>query len=286
MDVLIKAKEHANLDSFSFRYGFYFSEDTNLKLLNVTEINDERIRDPEKKLAVRASFNLPGKSKPLQGKFILLKSSNSVVTIIREGGVFKTEELLSETLRKLRIDGDITPNDNIEMYKNNIKTHLEVIRHLSEKIGGIKVKKAEDEANLKIEKIAEALRITSQRADNAENRVKEVEEELARYKLQESTANSQGSTQTLQTVKILQDVNEEVPHRGSSCTELVMEDGSRLYMKTSTFDRDLSVTNIAKLLKGKKVKTSCWDPIGQPGKWSSQNYFRNVYELNDEDLTL
>ena len=286
MDVLIKAKEHANLDSFSFRYGFYFSEDTNLKLLNVTEINDERIRDPEKKLAVRASFNLPGKSKPLQGKFILLKSSNSVVTIIREGGVFKTEELLSETLRKLRIDGDITPDDNIEMYKNNIKTHLEVIRHLSEKIGGIKVKKAEDEANLKIEKIAEALRITSQRADSAENRVKEVEEELARYKLQESTANSQGSTQTLQTVKILQDVNEEVSHRGSSCTELVMEDGSRLYMKTSTFDRDLSVTNIAKSLKGRKVKTSCWDPIGQPGKWSSQNYFRNVYELNDEDLTL
>ena len=98
MDVLIKAKEHANLDSFSFRYGFYFSEDTNLKLFNVTEINDNRIRDPEKKLAVRASFNLPGKSKPLQGKFILLKSSNSVVTIIREGGVFKTEELLSEAV--------------------------------------------------------------------------------------------------------------------------------------------------------------------------------------------
>ena len=34
----------------------------------------------------------------------------------------------------------------------------------------------------------------------------------------------------------------------------------------------------------KKVKTSCWDPIREPGKWSSQGYFRNVYELTDDDF--
>ena len=68
-------------------------------------------------------------------------------------------------------------------------------------------------------------------------------------------------------------------HRGSSCTELVMEDGTRLYMKTITFDRDLQVTAKAKTLVGRKVKTSCWDPIREPGKWSSQGYFRNVYAL-------
>ena len=284
MEVLIKAKEHANLDSFSFRYGYYFLKDTNLKLHDVTEFKDRDIRDSDKKYAVRGSFNLPGNNKSLQGKFILLRSNNSVVTVIREGGVFKTEELLSETLRKLRLDGDINADDNVEMYKKNIRTHIDVIKYLSDKIGSSKVRAAEDEANLKIEKIAEALRKTVERADNAEIRVKEVEEELERFRSQERIANTQGSTQTLERVKILKEVNTEVMHRGSSCTELVMEDGTRLHMKTITFDRDLQVTATAKSLVGKKVKTSCWDPIREPGKWSSQGYFRNVYELTDKDL--
>ena len=61
-------------------------------------------------------------------------------------------------------------------------------------------------------------------------------------------------------------------------------DGVRLYMKTITFDSYLSVTAKAKTLVGKKVRTSCWDPIREPGKWSSQGYFRNVYALRDGDL--
>ena len=74
-------------------------------------------------------------------------------------GIVRTEELLSETLRKLRIDGDITPDDNVEMYKKNIRNHVDVIKHLSDKIGSKKVQIAEEEANNKIEKLAIALRI-------------------------------------------------------------------------------------------------------------------------------
>ena len=111
-----------------------------------------------------------------------------------------------------------------------------------------------------------------------------MEEELDEFKRQEQIANGQGSTQTLEREKILEAVNTEVNHRGSSCTELVMGDGTRLYMKTITFDRGLIVTTKAKSLVGKKVKTSCWDPISEPGKWSRQGYFRNVYVLSDEDL--
>ena len=113
---------------------------------------------------------------------------------------------------------------------------------------------------------------------------KNVEEELEQFRSQQSITNAQGSTQTLERMKILEAVNTEVNHRGSSCTELVMGDGTRLYMKTITFDRGLIVTAKAKSLVGKKVKTSCWDPISEPGKWSRQGYFRNVYALSDEDL--
>ena len=112
-----------------------------------------------------------------------------------------------------------------------------------------------------------------------------MEEELDEFRAQEQIANAQGSTQTLETEKVLESVNTEVFHRGSSCTELVMGDGTRLYMKTITFDRDLRVTAKAQTLVGKKVKTSCWDPIREPGKWSRQGYFRNVYELSDDDLS-
>ena len=113
---------------------------------------------------------------------------------------------------------------------------------------------------------------------------KNLEEELEQFRSQQSIANSQGSTQTLERMKSLEAVNIDVNHRGSSCTELVMEDGTRLYMNTTTFDKDLSITAKAKSLIGRKVKTSCWDPIGELGKWSRQGYFRNVYELTDFDV--
>jgi hypothetical protein len=48
-------------------------------------------------------------------------------------------------------------------------------------------------------------------------------------------------------------------------------------MKTSTFDPNGSVTAHAKTLEGKRVRISCWDPINQPGRWSNEGYFRNVY---------
>ena len=84
-------------------------------------------------------------------------------------------------------------------------------------------------------------------------------------------------------MKILEAVNTQVNHRGSLCTELVMKDGARLYMKTSTFDPDFSVSVKAKSLIGRRVKTSSWNPISEPRKWSRQNYFRYVYDLSDFD---
>jgi hypothetical protein len=72
-------------------------------------------------------------------------------------------------------------------------------------------------------------------------------------------------------------VNENVLYARTSCTELVMGDSTRLYMKTSTFDRLGRVTAKAQNLIGKRVKTTCWDPYEKPGYWSSRGYFRNLY---------
>ena len=50
------------------------------------------------------------------------------------------------------------------------------------------------------------------------------------------------------------DVLENRMHGRSSCTVLVMDDGTKLYMKTRSFDKDLKVTAKAKLLKGRKTE--------------------------------
>lgn len=77
----------------------------------------------------------------------------------------------------------------------------------------------------------------------------------------------------------LREVLERQIHRGSNCTVLVLADGTRWYMKTETFDPYGTVTDKARTLIGKRVRVTSWDPISQPGKWSSQGYFRNIYQV-------
>ena len=168
--IFIHHKHHANLDSLSFRYGYYFKEDTQLTLSNCTEIKDKNLRDIDEKYAVRASFKLPNTDKILQGQFLLMRKDNNLVTVIREGLAFKVEELLSETLRILREDGDISPDDNIEMHHKGVKNTVDVLRYLSEKIGSKKVELANKDAHNKINNLSKAL-------ENVSNRVKKAEEE-------------------------------------------------------------------------------------------------------------
>ena len=77
-------------------------------------------------------------------------------------------------------------------------------------------------------------------------------------------------------------MNRNIMHRGSSCTELVFSNGDRKYMKTVTFDPTLSVTSKAERLVNRQVKTTCWDPVNQPGYWSSQGYFRGIYQVQTD----
>ena len=163
--ITIKAKDHANLDSLSFRYGFYFKEDNQITLTECSAIKD--IRDPDIKYAVRASFKLPNSEKKLQGKLILMKDSHSLVTIIREGKAFNKEELLSETLRKLRENGDITADDNVEMYYKGVKNTVDVVKHLAEKIGSQAIELAMEDAQNKINNLSKALENISNREKKA-----------------------------------------------------------------------------------------------------------------------
>jgi hypothetical protein len=99
----------------------------------------------------------------------------------------------------------------------------------------------------------------------------------AGFNTESACAEQEDNVAVLSDPNDLVSVKEHQMIRGSSCTVLVMGDGSKRHMKTSTFDLDGKITEKAKKLIGTKVRTSCWDPKNAPGKWSRQGYFRNIY---------
>ena len=114
--------------------------------------------------------------------------------------------------------------------------------------------------------------------ENAELKAR-LEASDARYKVESSAAARKGDVATLSGLNVLKDVLENQLVSGSYCTVLVFADGTKKYMKTTQFDRDGRVTAIAKSLKGRRVRTTCWDPKDKPLYWTNKGYFRNVYEM-------
>lgn len=191
--VKLKQNQHANLDSFPFRYGFHSDIDIDIELTNVRKIDDEKIHKPNERYGVSATFTLPDSRhkdlrKVYRGKFIIQKIDNLIVTVIREGSLLKTEHFLSETLKTLRVDGDIDSQDLIDMFKKRIKTHAEVLKHLSNKIGEKKVRQAEDVANEKIEKMSKILQSSIQEAFKKDKHIEYLDGVVIRAELEKDEA--------------------------------------------------------------------------------------------------
>ena len=129
---------------------------------------------------------------------------------------------------------------------------------------------------------------TQRKANELEVRNKDLEAQIllskkltaidhATFKAETETAENEKSVAILSEPDALMSIKENQIVRGSACTVLVMGDGSQRHMKTSTFDPDGVITKKAKTLVGSRIITTCWDPKGSPGRWSSQGYFRNIY---------
>jgi hypothetical protein len=228
-----------------------------------------------------------------------------------------TEWGLSNTMTALRKDGFVTVEHLLEMHPlylaGKVTDSVGLMKYLSSSIAKKDIERFERVASQAREETAlaiknlEAAREDAELARNKAERMKKVaieaicaveglevestkqkeqisqleariKEGETRYKMETLAAGRDSSVATLSSPDTLVAVNEKVMVRGSACTVLVMADGSQRHMKTATFDRDGSITKKAKELVGSRVRTTCWDPIGSPGKWSRQGYFRNIYE--------
>lgn len=238
----------------------------------------------------------------------------SLITVWRNDR--DTEWGLSSTMTNLRKDGFLTVEQLLEMHPlylaGEVADSAGLVKHLSVNIAKKDIARFEDAAakaradtslaiknlerareELEIERnkaekmkalASDAIEAVSKQGETIAMQQGEIDslkakakEDEARYKVEMAAASRDGSVATLSSPDTLTAVRESELVRGSLCTVLIMDDGRTLHMKTSTFDKDGSITKKAKGLIGSRVRTTCWDPIGTPGKWSSQGYFRNIY---------
>ena len=297
--------EHANMDSFPFRYGIYFERSTPIQLFNC-----ENYEWQEFKVTFKVNANFKGKNGNIEkGKFILMYKDGytnpKVVTVIRED--IETERLLSSLLKSLRKANKITPQKLMDLhllykegkansfdklaeilYSNNNKTNI-----TNDELEAIKIeakREAEEDhkkTKLELEKVHaianEAFKLNEAAAEALGEKEKEnkiLQEENKKLQHEKEQGRQRGSNVVVDEAKILISVDTNIMYKGSINTILTLKDGSKKTIKVETFDKNLEVTKKAQSLIGKKIKTTAWDPINDPGKWSSQGYFRHIYEID------
>lgn len=308
IEASVIASDHANCDSLPLRYGIHFDRDEVLSLRRTRLLYiDYQYSD---RLHVDAEFDGADGS-PVTGHFVIgAKRGYShpvVITVWRHD--LDTETKLSEVMKLLRKSGFITPKDLLALHplysSGEISSHAHLVQQLALRMseGRVAEMKVEaksaalraDEAIAELETARKQVEHVRQVALEATYLVDQLQEknmtlssenfdlkaeleaEKQRYKDEQAEANKALKQVTLSSPDTLLEVLEEQIYRGSSCTILKMNDGTKRHMKTLTFDPYGDVTTKAKSLIGRRVRISCWDPLGQPGKWSSQGYFRNVY---------
>ena len=308
LEATVIARDHANCDSLPLRYGMHFECDAVLPLRRTRFLyTDYQFSD---RFHIEAEFDGADGS-PVTGHFVIGskvgQSRPVVITVWRHD--LNTETRLSEVMKLLRRSGFITPKDLLALHplydSGEITSHADLVQQLALKMSAGRVADMETEAKSAAQRADKAiaeLETAKRQVEHARQVAREatylvdqlqeknmtlssendelkaeLEAERQRYKAEQAEASKERSEATLSSPDTLVEVRERQMYRGSSCTILIMGDGTQRHMKTSTFDPDGEVTKKAKSLVDRRVRISCWDPIGQPGKWSSQGYFRNIY---------
>ena len=188
VSVYIHAKEHANLDSFSLRYGYNYPENTVLNLRNCRNW----IAQDDHKYRFEADFDdLEGRQRT--GIFVGKDQKQKylkLVTVIR--GDIATENQLSDHLKKLRVAGQITPEELKQLNEyyeageaNSVSGLIATIKMLakeSEELAQQSEAKAKAERDEAISRADEAISRADEatiRADEANSRAEELEGKLA-----------------------------------------------------------------------------------------------------------
>lgn len=175
----------------------------------------------------------------------------------------KAEDALAE-LEKARLEVE-TAKAEAQRSREVALEAIDVVESLTETNQTLATEKKQTEEELK--------------SVTEENKALKEREQML-LKKEEERALHDNNIATLSAPETLVKVEEDVLVSKSLCTVLTFGDGTKRSMKTISFDKDKSITAKAKTLINKRVRTTCWDPIDEPGKWSRRGYFRNIFQLD------
>jgi superfamily I DNA/RNA helicase len=147
--VHIHANEHANLDSFPLRYGFYYKENTILDLYNCTNWSEKYKGEENEQTLVDANFLDPNGNEK-EGHFVLF---NKNMQHPKVGTVWSrdtsTEYMLSEHLKELRKKNEVNQDYLVEIHPyylngeaNSVAGLIATIKKITEENAKDKIQKA------------------------------------------------------------------------------------------------------------------------------------------------
>ena len=137
--VIVKKEEHANLDSFPFRYGFSSLEDFNLLIQYDSKPIIQKFGSQERLRVNHAKFTNPISGLTEEGSFVLIRENVEdhyrVVTVIRKDQ--NVEKSLSDALKIFRKHKYVSVEELVNYFHplymgGEIKTHNDLKKYLIE----------------------------------------------------------------------------------------------------------------------------------------------------------
>ena len=135
--VIVKKDQHANLDSFPFRYGFSETDDFNLLIQYDSKPFVQNIASQQRLRINDAKFTNPISGKSEEGSFVLVRDADDdhycVITVIRTDK--NVDKSLSEALKIFRKHEYVSVEDLIDYFhplyiNGKIKTHYDLKKYL------------------------------------------------------------------------------------------------------------------------------------------------------------
>jgi hypothetical protein len=136
--VVVKKDQHANLDSFPFRYGFSENKDYKLSIVYNSKPKVQHMRFGQQRLLINnAKFINPITGDHEEGNFVLVRNAEehhySVVTVIRSDK--NVDKTLSKALKLFRKHKYVTVDQLINYFhpryiEGKIKTHHDLKKYL------------------------------------------------------------------------------------------------------------------------------------------------------------
>ena len=200
IEIHVDPRGHANLDSLPFRYGFYFTAKSIIKLTNCKNWSQSIIQKPndkeEERFVLDAEFVKPDGTSDY-GRFVLANHGfehMNLVTVFKHDS--STEKNLSDHLTKARKEGSLTPEDLVELHPYYVSGKARSVAGLIGTIKEIEASKTEHERRQKTEAEASFDKVLDiAKRQHQEKVIAEEEADLHRQKkeLAEQEAKSERS---------------------------------------------------------------------------------------------